>query len=295
MTLFVRMPNRAYEINDAYIMALSFCLFFAIAQIVKEVLKKQEAAKDVKMPNPTGGSMKMEFTDDSELALTILTCIADNEVYIVRHPKIRELVFGLVKEKIKNESLLITPNMIRFLALKLLDNDKGLMIRLGSIIVLSDNRVRFLSRLLGASILGFVGNLLAVFPYALMMAVLYFDCTENCGYQCHDYFEHISKEGPAIIYAEKPFGNLVVGQNDDSRQIEIYIPSKVPDEVIIHNNKDATIRKSYKKSRKKAKEMQFSEFKKKDPVLSSFKNLEEPHVSQKHCLMDDIHDVIGIE
>jgi hypothetical protein len=298
MTLFITIPGRRYEISDAYVMALSFCISFAIARIIKTVLKKlkkREIAKDVKIPNLKGGGMEIEFIDDNELASIILTCIADNELYVVKNPKIVELVFGLVKEKIKNESLIMTPNMMRFLALKLLSNDDSLIIRFGRIISSSDSRVRLFSRALGSFILGFVGGLFSIFPYALLVGVLYFDCTENCGHKCREHFEHIPKERPAIIYAEKLTGNLVIGQNDPGRQVIIYIPSKLPDEVIIRNTKEVTIKKSYTHSRKQAKEVKFSDFRKKDPILSSFDNLEEPRVPQEPYLINDLHDVIGIE
>lgn len=46
----------------------------------KKALKKRKTAKDIKMPNPKRGSMGIEFTDDSELASIILSCIANNEL-----------------------------------------------------------------------------------------------------------------------------------------------------------------------------------------------------------------------
>ena len=61
-------------------MILNFCLFFAIGKMFKKALKKRKTAKDIKMPNPKRGSMGIEFTDDSELASIILSCIANNEL-----------------------------------------------------------------------------------------------------------------------------------------------------------------------------------------------------------------------
>jgi hypothetical protein len=311
MTLYVSTPERRYEISEIYIMALTFCLFFAIGKIINEVLKKLQTRKTgktgkaIKIPNPKGGigSMEIDFSDDSELASVILSCISDNELYVVKNPKIIELVFDLVKERLTKDSLVLTPNMMRFLALKLLSNDKKLavrfgnlgVVRFGGIVASSGNVTRLVRRILGSAIIGIAGGLLSMFSYALIIAVFYFDSTENCGYKCHDYFEHISKDRSAIIYAEKSTGNLVIGQNDAASQVVIYIPSKVPDELIIRNTKEVVIKKSYGKSRKQAKEVKFSDFKMKDPVLSSFNNLEEPRVPQKLCLINDIHDAIGIE
>jgi hypothetical protein len=259
------------------------------------VIEKTNAAKKVKIPNPKGGSLEIKFTDDSELAAIILSCIADNELYVVRDPRIIQLVFGLVKEKVKNKSLVMTPNMLRLLALKLLNNDQSLIAKFGNIAVSSENRIRLVTRVLGSAVLAFVGGLFSMFPYALLMAVFYFDSTENCGYKCQNYFELISKEQPTIIYAEKSTGNLVIGENDAARQVVIYTRSNVPAEIVLSNTKEATIKKNYRTSRKQAKEVKFSDFKKTDLMLSAFDDLEEPYVPEKLCLINDIHNVVGIE
>lgn len=298
MTLFVTLPRRRYEISDLYVMALTFCLFFAIGKIVRGIIEKQkqkrENSKYINMPNPKGGSLGLELSDNNELALTILSCIADNESYLVKNQELIKMVFVLVHEKIKNESLVLTPNMMRFLALKLLNNNQSVIVKIGNMVVSSNNRVRVSARVLGTAVIALVGGLFAALPFAILMALIYFDATVNCGYKCSDYFEHLPKEGPVRIHVEKPTSNLVILGNDDARQVEIYTPSKVSDEVILSDNGKTTITKSYSKSRKKAKEVKFSDFKKTDPVLATFDNLEEPAVPQKPCLIYDLHDVIGI-
>ena len=45
MTLFVTTPNRRYEISDAYIILLSFLIFYAVGIIVKGVVEKQKMSK----------------------------------------------------------------------------------------------------------------------------------------------------------------------------------------------------------------------------------------------------------
>ena len=84
------------------------------------------------MANPRGGNIGLGFSDNTELAHTILTCIADNERYLVKDPEIIKMVFDLVKAKIKNESLVLTPNMLRFLALKLINNDQPFIVKIGT-------------------------------------------------------------------------------------------------------------------------------------------------------------------
>lgn len=126
------------------------------------------------------------------------------------------------------------------------------------------------------------------------MLLLYFDATKNFRYKCSDYFEHIPKEGPVQIYGEKSTGHLAIAGNDDARQIELYTPSKASNEVITNNTGEIKTIKSYTKVRKKAKEVKLSDFKQNDPVLSTFKDLEELEVLQKLCRINDIHDVMDI-
>ena len=297
MTLFIRTPNRVLEISDAYVMALSFLIFFSVGKIVKAVVEKQKRknAGNVNMVNTRGGSIELKFSDDTELVHTILTCIADNERYLVKDPEIIKMVFDLVEAKIKNESLVLTPNMLRFLALKLINNDQPFIVKIGNILVSSNSRVRLFARVSGSAIIGFVGALFSIFPYAVLMMVIYFNTTENCGYKCSDYFEQLPKKGPVEIYGKKSTGNLVIAGSDDARQLEIYIPSKAADEVTISSNGQLKRTKTYIKVRKKAKQVNFSDFKNTDPVLSSFKDLEEPKIPKKNCPINDVHDIFNIQ
>jgi hypothetical protein len=292
------MPKRRYEISEAYIMALTFIIFFSVSKIVIYFLEKNQHNnnnKETKIHNPRGGAKELKLSDDNELSSVILSCIANDESYIVKNEQIKNLIYHLAKEKLKNESLVITPNMIRFLALNLLSKDQTLIVKIGNVVVSSNNRVRLLTRFLGTAVIGFVGGLIASAPYAIFMAVVYFDQTTNCGYDCDAYFEHLPKEVPVNIYAEQSAGNLIIAENNDARQVEIYIPSG---EKVIYTNickKPVTsVTRNYKPSRKKAKEVKFSEFQKTDPVLSQFKDLVEPQIPQKPCLASDVHDVLDI-
>lgn len=292
MTLFIRTPRRIFEISDAYVMALTFLIFFAVGKIFKAVVEKQKRKNTKK--NPTGGIRGLEFSDETELGYTILACIADNERYLVKDPEIIKIVFALVKAKIKKESLVLTPNMMRFLALKLINNDQTLLVKIGNIVTSSNNRARFFARVAGSAMIGFVSALVGTVPYAILMLLLSFSTTKNCGYKCSDYFEQLPKERPAEIYGEEPTGHLFIAGNDDARQIKIYTPAKAADEVTVSSNGELKTTRTYTKVRKKAKEVKFSDFKKTDPVLSSFKDLEEPDVPQKMCPSNDIDTIIDI-
>ena len=304
MTLFIRRPTRQYEISDLYIMILSFWIFFALGKIVRSVIekRKRQESKHIQIPNPKGGGIELQASNDEELSKIILSCIADNEIYLVKDERIVKLIFNLVKIKIQHESLILTPNMIRFLALKLLNNDLNLFVKMGNTILLSDNPTRLLTRSAGTAIFGLLGGLIKANAGWILLTIVFFDLTKNCGYGCDNYFErisktqfeHISKTQPVKVFTEKPTGQLIIAGNDDARQIELYIPSKTSDQVTITSNGEAKITRVYKKSPRKAKLQTFSDFKANDKVLSSFDNVEEPYVPQKTCEMDDVHDVLKL-
>jgi hypothetical protein len=226
------------------------------------------------------------------LAGLILSCIADNEAYLVKDEKIIKVIFSLVKMKIKDESLVLTPNMIRFLALKLLNNDSSLITKIGNVVVSSDSRVRFLTRVTVSVLIGIISALVSSFAYGILILILSFDSTHNCGYRCDDYFDHLSDYQPLRVFAQKPTGQLVIAGNDNERQVKIYIPSKTSNEVTITSPGKAKVTQTYKKSRKKAKRVNFSDFKAKDKVLSSFDGLEEPDVPQNVCPINDANDLL---
>lgn len=124
--------------------------------------------------------------------------------------------------------------------------------------------------------------------------LLFFDVTESCGYKCSEYFEQLPKEVPINIYGEESTGHLLIGGNDDARQVEIYSPSKAADEITVSSNGELKTTKTYKKVRKKLKQIKISYFKQTDPVLSSFKDLKEPEVPKKIWPITEVHDTIDI-
>ena len=76
--------------------------------------------------------MGIGFSNDIELVNIILTCIADNQRYLVKDPEITNLVYSLVWAKIKTEPRILTSNMLHFLALKLLNLNQTLMVNIGN-------------------------------------------------------------------------------------------------------------------------------------------------------------------
>lgn len=117
----------------------------------------------------------------------------------MKDPEIIKIVFALVKAKVKNEFLVLTPNMIRFLALRLINNDQTLILKICNIVASSNNQARLFTRLAGSAIIRFVSPLFVKVSYAILMLVLYFNASENCDYKWSDYFEQLPKEGNVQI------------------------------------------------------------------------------------------------
>jgi len=106
--------------------------------------------------------------------------------------------------------------------------------------------------------------------------------------------QELPNDQPFRIYTEQQNSNVVISDqlilNDQqARPVEFYIPSK---EIVVRTQEtgDRTVIKEYQKSRKKAKEINFSDFKRKDPVLSKFKELEEPHIPKTRCELENVRD-----
>ena len=286
MTLFVETKNRQYEINELYLMATVFIITYVITRIVKKaIINYYEKKKTVNVPNPTGGDLFDPAAYDSDLANSILTVISNDKSYVVKNPTIRKMIFELAALKISNASLVLTPNMIRFLALKLLKNDKSLVVKVGSMLLTAQSRKRMATRLSSSIITGIMAGVGFAVPAGVLMALMSFSMTENRGYQCEQYFEQLPSEGPIRVFDKQSTGHLVIAGNEAARQVEIYVPLQAPNQVESVKETHTRVQKitSYSKSRTKAKAVNFSDFKKNDPVLSVFDNLEEPTVPQRKC------------
>ena len=268
-------------------MALSFILFYTITRIVKSVIEKQKQKKRnyAKIPNPKGGSSEIEgtITDESELGLAILSCIADEHSYIVKHPKIIRLVFNLVMRQINDESLKLTPNMMRYLAMRLLKKDQTIIAIIGNVLLETESQSRFFARIGGAAFIGAITGFFGAFQYSILLSMLYFFQTENC-FRSEDYFQKIPNDQVVKLSEEIDSGHLVI--TDENKQVEIYTSSKKEVEINTLSTGETQVTKTYNKVPKKAKQVTFSEFKEQDPVLSTFhdQDLQEPIVKQKACL-----------
>jgi hypothetical protein len=107
-----------------------------------------------------------------------------------------------VKAKLRNESLVLTSNMLRFLTLRLQDIDSHLIINIVNLVVLPDNKVRFWRRVVAFRGIGSITFFLSSLGYGVLLMLPYFDSTHRCG----NYFEHFPKNQPVRDFAEKPTG-----------------------------------------------------------------------------------------
>lgn len=181
---------------------------------------------------------------------------------------------------------------MRFLAVNVLAKNDSLIIRVGQTIFSTDNKIRLFVRALGGVALGTLAAIVGLVPYFILLAIAYFDSTENCGRPCDNYFEKLPKQEIVKAYTKTENSNLFIAGNDEARQIQIYVPQGKPQVVSSGEKKQSIVQQKYKPSRKWAKQVNFADFKRNDPVLSSFQNLEEPYVEQKVCPLNDISDVI---
>lgn len=296
MTLFLQTPTRKICINEAYVVAVTFIIFYWVGKIIKRVIEKKLKTDLSIIPDTRGGGFSVEFNDEHELGMIILSCIKDNEKYMVNNNRLKQVIFSLVKEKIQNESLVLTPNMMRFIALRLIDNDTPMVTKIGNVIVSSESRSRLIARLAGTMVFSLFGSIFSALPYVVLMTLIYFNITSDCmyHYQCQNYFDQLPKDEVVTIYGKTSNGHIAITGQDEARQVEIYTETKA-ESVIKSDSCEIKTTKNYARSRKKAKVMTFEKFKKTDPVLSAFKDQMEPQVPEKKCLVNDVHDVIAIK
>ena len=60
-----------------------------------------------------------------------------------------------------------------------------------------------------------------------------------------------------IVITEKPTGQLIIVENYAARQVEVHISSKTPTKVTVMSSVEVRVTKTYQKSRKKSKGLDF--------------------------------------
>jgi hypothetical protein len=203
-------------------------------------------------------------------------------------------------KKSLNQSLVLLPNFSRYLATRIAYNfqDQNLLIKTGNLLFLSESRFRVLLRIIVSAGVGLLGGLASTLPYGILLLLATYDLSDSCIYRCDKYFEHLPKNDvPVKVYTEKveSRGQLIITNSEEP--VEIYIPDvskpliKKTEASVETCKTDSQVRtnKKYKKLKKPAKMVKFSEFRKTDPVLSKFndQNLEEPYIPQQNCKISE--------
>lgn len=216
--------------------------------------------------------------DSEELANTILHCIRDGRTYMVKNLKIKQLIFSKFKESITKNSLVLTPNLLRYMSFYLLSSDRtsfldeffDVVLKTGNLQLFVDSKKRLLIRVLGTAMIALSGGLLNIANFVIPLSAIYFQLSESCHFRCQDYFTTLkaSEEKSLNVYALQEFGNVLV-TNQESKNINLYIPSTTEEEQWVKdipNSNDKIIGRRYKMG-KKAKSINFRDFVNSNPSL----------------------------
>ena len=259
MGLFLVRKDRIILISDRTMMLTGYILGVFIGLIAKRVIKKLKEKQKVHLPNPGGSQLNLELYNQNELGYIIMSCISDYEQFLVKDPRLNELLFSLIRAKINNESIIIHPNLLRFIATRLINPNTGLITKLGNLVV-SSHKSKLMVQLISSFAVGMTNAFFMSLFYTGFAMLVIFSSTSNC-FDCDRYFQKLTpteQEQITRVYADRLFGNLLISNSDLSRQLEIYVPSSTTEtisEVINENEVKRT--RTYQKSRTKARQITF--------------------------------------
>lgn len=313
-----------YIISDVYLMALTALITYYVAKAVKRMYLKRQQHNELNKQIPRGGKLfDIGLNEDTELSYLIETCVKDDNIYLVNNPKIKEIIYTLAKLKLRNGFLVITPNLIRFIASVKLKKSENTWIQVGKLLVRPESRERLSLRLgitaITVAVNVFIGRALDLtVELARIMVMVYF-ITADCWVDCDAHFQKLtlSPDNIVRVYNESPRTPiLAIAGNDVARQIQIYVPSEqevgnvcnIPEQHFEFmpsksaNNKcdikEKEVIRKYKPIRKKARMVKFSDFRQNDPVLKAFKGEKEPYSEPNDCpahALKDLSDMDSLE
>jgi hypothetical protein len=316
MVLYVKLPtifNReiSYQISDVYVMAATFIIVFYSTKLTKDVickklLQQQKTSKDLSKNtsiifNPRGGRDQSSlFSNDNEIVEAILYCVRDDHNYRVLDPRIVSLVFRMSGQKLKGQLVTVTPQVIRLLA-KVSYRNPSIITKVGNFVLATSNTSVIKIRMGGAAIAGILVSVLNVSAlYALLIMATTFQETRYV--RCADFFDQLPKSDTKVIdvVSEDINEDMVVITNNDPKDVHVFTPDTNYYRVKDQNTN--TYNTKYRRAKKKkAKQVNFSDFKKTDPVLSQIpdeavKEFEVPERTDRSILQDytpaEIIDII---
>lgn len=153
----------------------------------------------VKIPKIIGGEFDIGLKDvgrayfsKDKLVEIILSCIVDEKRYLLINDKLKRILFNILKAELENESLSLTPTLIYYLALKLVDTKFSIIVQIKNVILGSESWSRLLMRTVGA------GFFVAVTLLYTLLTIEYFLLTKNCGHPCSNYFKELPVQNEVI-------------------------------------------------------------------------------------------------
>ena len=307
MSLFAstRDGKTVYIISDFYVMILAFIISYLLTIYSKKAIERFKEYKRKKTiikngVSPRGGQIiDLDPTDSNALMRIIDECLENDKTYLVLNEKIKSWITFLVKENILNQSLVISPNFIKFLARHFIREDRLVVGRVSNIIIGLQNAPRFFFRVVGSILAGMAAASTASVTLGIFAIInMYMLTTPIPG--CPKHFKEISSNSNSDeieIFVANDRNNLIVSSEADKVVLYNPIVNTRKEKIIPKESgvKEIQIRQRYQKSKRPAKQVKFSDFKKTDPVLSKFDTLDEPEIKQsKNLFRVDPEIVRGI-
>lgn len=128
---------------------------------------------------------------------------------------------SIAKKKFKDNSYLISENLVRYIALKLKNENLGWFVRVKNAIIFSENPIRFLIRITASVLIGSIEAVTQMVPYAILMLILTFTNATHSGIPCDIYFRQLESrtDQSIVVYPENDTRNLILAANERSGQV----------------------------------------------------------------------------
>ena len=282
MTLFVisRDRNTIYEIDDIYVMIAVFLVTYYLTLYTKKIIQKIRSHLKQKkiisniIKKQGGQSIDLDPINWKEFDTIINECLKNDKAYSLLDTRIKKAIRFFLRLNVQ-ENIILTPNLIRLITKAFIRKDRPSVVNVSNLLFVANNTRKVLTRVIGAILAGLAGAIMGGLYYGVVLVSLTYLFTPN-DINCEQYLKEISSDA---IHKEIP---IFTTKDEDHcisssmpEKVQIYIPEGK--KVVVTDPKLETkeIRQTYKKSPKPAKQVNFSDFKRNDPILSKFNVKEE--------------------
>ena len=292
-----------------FIFSLSYILTYLITKSIQKKFEKRKKLPEYQqVQNFLRGGQQIIL--ELEAAQVILQCVEDGKDYLVTNPQLAEIIRSMIRTGFKKHSYIISQQFARYLALKLGKNKSGVLLVAKDVLFFTENYGRLVTRIAISGTLGVVtgvgaaifSTFMGAVPYAVLMMILSFELSSNCGVDCDYYLQELpSNKEEIMVLVDRDDDNLIITSHEHSNKVAIYVPEE--NQVLESPVTDSTRKlRPYIQSRKKAKMVDFKEWSKTDPELQTLyrenDDLERiegiPYVPQRKCELQKAENV-GLE